>query len=156
MWFIKKIKKIRTMCRNFLFFGLYVFYVNLQKQKPCARFLVLTLKHFASMRHALLFALKIKKNCEWKSLIMLLLHVAFVMQKIKPLDGIDLRTRGPSHFSTKWRSFKFNRPGLWHEIAIEAKSGNIFWAYGGFPCGSFPDLIITRKKCVQLLRHGER
>ena len=76
--------------------------------------------------------------------------------KLKSLDGTDFRIREPSPFSTKWWSFKFNGPGLRHEIAIEAESGNIVWAYGGFPCGAFPDLIIARKKFVNLLRPGEK
>ena len=76
--------------------------------------------------------------------------------KLKSLDGTDFRIREPSPFSTKWWSFKFNGPGLRCEIAIEAESGNIVWAYGGFPCGAFPDLIIARKKFVKLLRPGEK
>ena len=76
--------------------------------------------------------------------------------KLKSLDGTDFRIREPSPFSTKWWSFKFNGPGLRCEIAIEAESGNIVWAYGGFPCGAFPDLIIARRKFVNLLRPGEK
>ena len=30
------------------------------------------------------------------------------------------------------------------------------WAYGGFPCGQYPDLSIARKKFVKLLKEGER
>ena len=92
----------------------------------------------------------------------MLLHVAYITQqikfsyKLKSLDGTDFRIREPSPFSTKLRSFKYNRSGLRYEIAIEAESGNIVWAYGGFPCGAFPDLIIARKKFVNLLRPGEK
>ena len=75
---------------------------------------------------------------------------------LKSFDGTDFRIREHSPFSTKWWSFKFNRPGLRHEIAKEAEYGNIVWVYGVFPCGEFLDLIIARKKCVQLLRPGEK
>ena len=49
--------QIRTMCRNCICFGLGIL-CECPKVKPCERFLVLTLKHFVSMRHALLSALK--------------------------------------------------------------------------------------------------
>ena len=93
---------------------------------------------------------------------MLLSHVTHTTQKIKfsyklkSLDGTDFRISEPSPFSTKWWSFKFNGTGLPYEIAIDAESGHIVWAYGGNPCGAFPDLIIARKKFVQLLRPGEK
>ena len=76
--------------------------------------------------------------------------------KLKSLDGTDFRIKEPRPFSTKWWSFKFNGPGLRYEIALEIESGHIVWAYGGFPCGRYPDLKIARRRFVKLLKPNEK
>ena len=35
-------------------------------------------------------------------------------------------------------------------------SGHIVWAYGGFPCGRYPDLKLARERFAKLLRPKDR
>ena len=76
--------------------------------------------------------------------------------KLKTLDGLDHRIMEQSPYSPSWWSFKFNGPGLRYEVALEVESGHVVWAFGGLPCGRFPDLKIARVKFVKLLRPGEK
>ena len=69
------------------------------------------------------------------------------------LDGIHCPIREPAPFSTKWYSHKFHGPGVTYEVGLNIRTGNIVWAYGGYPCGEFPDLKLARQlytTCVDL------
>ena len=62
----------------------------------------------------------------------------------------------PSPFSPKWFSHKFRGPGIRYELALCIRTGDIVWAYGGFPCGEWPDLKLARDLFAVLgLREGE-
>jgi len=71
------------------------------------------------------------------------------------LDGTDFRIQEPSPFDPKWYSHKFKGPGLRYEIGISIASGDIVWAYGPAPCGSWSDLKIARTGIVRVMEHGE-
>ena len=63
----------------------------------------------------------------------------------------------PSPFSPKWFSHKFRGPGIRYELALCIRTGDIVWAYGGFPCGEWPDLKLARDLFAVLgLREGEK
>lgn len=72
------------------------------------------------------------------------------------IDGTDFRIMEPSPFSPKWYSHKFHGPGLRYEIGICIRTGDIVWAYGGFPCGEWSDLKLARSTFVLGLREGEK
>lgn len=60
------------------------------------------------------------------------------------LDGTDFSIREPKPFNTKWFSHKFNGSGIRYEIGISIVEGDIVWASGGFPCGEWSDLKISK------------
>ena len=63
------------------------------------------------------------------------------------LDGIHCcPIQEPSPFSAKWYSHKFHGPGITYEVGLNIRRGVIvFWAYGGYPCGEYPDLKLARQ-----------
>ena len=62
----------------------------------------------------------------------------------------------PSVFDLKWYSHKFHGPGLRYEIGICIRTGYVVWAYGGFPCGQWPDLNLARDNFIHRLDPGEK
>jgi hypothetical protein len=62
----------------------------------------------------------------------------------------------PSEFSPKWYSHKFHGTGLRYEIGLCIRTGEIFWAHGGLPCGAWPDLRLARDAIIHVLDPGER
>ena len=62
----------------------------------------------------------------------------------------------PLLFNLKWYSHKFHGPGLRYELEICTRTGDIVWAYGGLPCGEWPDLRLARSAFILGLRVGEK
>eukprot|EP01038_Epipyxis_sp_PR26KG_P018383 gene18383-25900_t len=61
-------------------------------------------------------------------------------------DGIHCcPIQEPSPFSAKWYSHKFHGPGITYEVGLNIRRGAIVWAYGGYPCGEYPDLKLASK-----------
>lgn len=69
---------------------------------------------------------------------------------------MDFEINEPSPFSPKWFSHKFLAAGLRYEIGLNVRTGHIVWASGGYPCGDWPDLKISRQLFVHFLDSGER
>lgn len=72
------------------------------------------------------------------------------------LDGVDFPINEPTPFSSKWFSHKFKATGLRYEVGVCIHTGKIVWAYGGFPCGDWPDLRLARHCLVTFLEGGEK
>ena len=62
----------------------------------------------------------------------------------------------PTEFDPKWRSHKFNGPGLRYEVALCIRTRHIVWVNGGLPCGEWPDLRLARNAFIDRLQPGER
>ena len=62
----------------------------------------------------------------------------------------------PSPFNPKWYSHNFHGPGLRYEIGICIRTGHVVWAYGGLPCGEWPDLRLARSHFILKLQAGEK
>lgn len=71
------------------------------------------------------------------------------------IDGTDCRIEEPAPFNTCWYSHKFKGAGLRYEIGVSLLGGNIMWANGPFPCGSYPDVKIFRNELKHLLLEDE-
>lgn len=71
------------------------------------------------------------------------------------LDGVDFEILEQSPWDKKWFSQKFGGPGLRYEIGLCIITGNIVWAYGGFPCGETPDINLARSYYVTEIEDGE-
>lgn len=57
---------------------------------------------------------------------------------------MDFKIHEPSPFNSAYYSHKFKSAGLRYEIGICIRTGEIVWGYGGYPCGAYPDLKLTR------------
>ena len=55
-----------------------------------------------------------------------------------------------------WFSYKFRSPGLWYEICLCIKTGDIVWVNGPFPCGDYNDITIFRSALLHELDEDER
>ena len=71
------------------------------------------------------------------------------------MDGTDCKIQQPTPSSKKWYSHKFKSAGLWWEVVVCIKTGDIVWIYGPFPCGKWPDIKIYRRRLKHMLRPGE-
>ena len=60
---------------------------------------------------------------------------------------------GAANFK-KYKSHKFNGPGLRYEVAIAIQTGDIVHVNGPFPCGKQQDIAIFRKKLKKKMRLG--
>lgn len=72
------------------------------------------------------------------------------------LDGVDFKINEPKPFDPKWFSHKFKHAGLRYEIGLSLRKGHIVWAYGGYPCGDWPDLKLAKESFVDFLSPNER
>jgi len=72
------------------------------------------------------------------------------------LDGVDFEIQEPGPFSSRWFSHKLNAAGLRYEIGLCIRTGEIVWANGGYPCGSWSDLKIAREHFVHFLEPNEK
>lgn len=72
------------------------------------------------------------------------------------LDALDIKILEPTPFDARWFSHKFHGPGLKYEIGLNIRNGDIVWAFGGYPCGEFPDLCLAREAFVLALNDNER
>lgn len=72
------------------------------------------------------------------------------------IDGTDFRIQEPQPFDAMWYSHKFHGAGLRYELAVCIRTGHIVWAYGGKPCGAWPDLRLARDSFVEFLDEGEK
>jgi len=72
------------------------------------------------------------------------------------LDGTDFRIFEPVPFDKKWYSHKFHGPGVRYEVGLCINTGHIVWAFGGVPCGQWPDLRLARESFVHRLDVGEK
>lgn len=71
------------------------------------------------------------------------------------LDGVDFKILEPIPFETKWFSHKFRAAGLRYEVGLNIRSGDMVWAFGGYPCGQYPDLLLAREAFVLALNDNE-
>lgn len=71
------------------------------------------------------------------------------------LDGVDFKIDEPKPFSRLWYSHKF-KPGLRYEIGLNIRAGHIVWSFGGYPCGEFPDLKLSKELYVPSVKKGEK
>ena len=62
----------------------------------------------------------------------------------------------PTNFDPKWYSHKFKGPGLRYEVGLCIRTGHIVWAYGGLPCGEWPDLKLARNVFIHRLLPNEK
>jgi len=72
------------------------------------------------------------------------------------IDCVDFRIQEPTEFDVKWWSHKFNGPGLRYEIGLNINNGYIVWAYGGYPCGRYPDLRLARQHYINFVDDEEK
>lgn len=72
------------------------------------------------------------------------------------MDGVDFPINEPTPFSPKWFSHKFHSAGLRYEIGLCIRTGHVVWAYGGHPCGDWPDITIARSLFIQFLDGNEK
>ena len=54
----------------------------------------------------------------------------------------------PKPFNRKCVSHKFRKAGLWYELAVFIKMGNITWTNGPFPCRRWPNFKIFWKNSI--------
>ena len=71
------------------------------------------------------------------------------------VDGTDFMVYEPRPFDRKWYSEKFHGAGLRYEIGVCIQTGWICWVNGPFPCGSWPDIQISRDSLVYELLPDE-
>jgi hypothetical protein len=60
------------------------------------------------------------------------------------IHGTDCSINEQSPFSPRWYSHKLNGPGLRYDIGLNIATGDVVWAYGGYPCGSYSNLKLAR------------
>lgn len=72
------------------------------------------------------------------------------------IDGVDFKIKEPTPFDPLWYSYKFRAAGLRYEIGLNIRTGDIVWAFGGFPCGNYTDLNLAREAFVFALDDNER
>ena len=67
------------------------------------------------------------------------------------VDGTDFRIYEQTPFDPKWKSHKFNGPGVRCEIGVCMQTGWIVWINGPYPAGHWTDLNICRDAiCYEL------
>jgi len=67
------------------------------------------------------------------------------------LDGTDFRIYEQTPFDPKWKSHKFNGPGVRYEVGVCMQTGWIVWINGPYPAGRWTDLNICRDAiCCEL------
>lgn len=64
------------------------------------------------------------------------------------IDGVDFEILEPFPFDKLWFSHKFHGPGLRYEVGLNIRTGHIVWAFGGYPCGEYSDLTLSREAFV--------
>lgn len=69
---------------------------------------------------------------------------------------MDFKILEPSPFNKGWYSHKFKSSGLRYEIGLNIRTGDIVWAFGGYPCGLYPDLNLARESYVHSVEPGEK
>lgn len=72
------------------------------------------------------------------------------------LDGVDFKILEPTPFDKGWYSHKFRSAGLRYEIGLNIRTAHMVWAFGGYPCGAYPDLTLAREAYIHSVRPGER
>ena len=70
------------------------------------------------------------------------------------VDGTHFKIFEPTPFDSRWFSHKFKRAGLTYEIGLNIHTGDICWAFGGYPAGT-NDLTMARNGILQVLPAGE-
>jgi DDE superfamily endonuclease len=71
------------------------------------------------------------------------------------VDGTDFRIMEPSPFDPKWKSEKFNGPGVKYEVALCIQTGWIVHINGPYPCGQWHDLTVARDDLCYKLADSE-
>ena len=71
------------------------------------------------------------------------------------VDGTDFRICEQYPFNSQWWSYKHNGPGVWYEIGISIKGGDIVWVSSPYPCGEWPDLRIARDALIYMIEDWE-
>lgn len=77
-------------------------------------------------------------------------------QCLVSVDGTDFCIPEQTPFSKEWYSHKFNGPGLWYEVAVSIKGGDIVWVNGPFKPGKWNDISIFKEGLVKKLSCGEK
>lgn len=71
------------------------------------------------------------------------------------VDGTDCPLAEPYPFCKDWYSHKINGPGVRYEVGVSIYDGEIVWANGPFPAGTYPDLKIFRANLKENLNENE-
>ena len=72
------------------------------------------------------------------------------------IDGTDCPIWEPFPFSPRWFTHKWKGPGIRYEIGLCIETGWIVWVNGGYPCGQWNDLQISRDGILNLLGEDEK
>ena len=59
-------------------------------------------------------------------------------------------------FSKGWYSHKYNGPGLWYEVAVSIRGGDIVWVNGPFQPGRWNDFSIFKEGLARQLLSAEK
>lgn len=74
------------------------------------------------------------------------------------LDGVDFPIQEPrvdGRVQRMYYSHNLNRSGLRYGIGLSIATGDIVWAYGGYPCGEYPDLLLAWEAYLPSIDDGE-
>ena len=71
------------------------------------------------------------------------------------VDGTHFRIYEPTPFQRGWYSHKFNKAGLTYEVALNVRTGDICWVFGGYRAG-ISDLQMTRWGLHSVLPPNEK
>ena len=66
------------------------------------------------------------------------------------IDGVHFKIYEPYPFNKKWFSHKFKRAGITYEIGCNVNTGEICWAFGGYPAG-VSDITMARQGILRVL-----
>ena len=66
------------------------------------------------------------------------------------IDGVHFKILEYYPFNKKWFSHKFKRAGITYEIGCNVHTGDICWAFGGYPAG-VSDLTMERQGILRVL-----
>ena len=76
------------------------------------------------------------------------------------VDRVDFIVQEPAPYvkavSKIWYSKKSNGPGLWYELGVGIKTGDLVWVQGPFHCGQYNVLTIFKSGLANYLDKNER
>ena len=72
------------------------------------------------------------------------------------VDATDFRIYEQTPFDPKWKTHKFNGPGVRYKLGVCIQTGWIVWVNGPYPPGDWTDLLISRDGINDELDPGEK